>query len=400
MIKATFKEIFKVFVKYNKSKKYFANGVNNDYTETMEAVRDNSVTASVSSNLMVQYLIGKGFGEFDNFEINGIKAIDLAEDLAINIVNNRGVFVRFDYDANYKISGYEVLNFASCRIGQQDDDKYNGKIIFKHDWQDETEKQKIFDVFDPNPETVKYQIEKAGGINSYKGQIFFYSMDRRLIYPLNRLHAVATECDVEAQAGVYKDTIVRRGFFGKTLVVTRPLISNDVYDNKDTPEGLKEFREAESERENFKKTVDNFIGAQNTGGVLHLELEYEVGDLEEAIVFKNIESNINPDMFKAVEDTAVTKILMAYNNIPIMLVKSPDSAMFGNSGEAIREAKKMYWEATSKERNIVETLFNDFWKLHRDFDGQYNYIKKLIEDEQPINNTTTTEGIQTDKSKL
>lgn len=387
MIRATFQEIVRRLTKFDTSKKFFKNGVNNDYTETMEAVRNNSVTASVASNIMVQYLIGKGFGEFDNFEFNGVKAIDFAEDIAQDITNNRGVFIRVDYDGNYDISNYEVLPFESCRIGQKDSSDYNGKIIYKADWQDSKCSEIVFDVFNPDKKVVSYQVEKAKGIDKYHGQIFYYSMDRKLVYPLNRLNAVSTECDNEAQASAYKNTVVRRGFFGKTLVITRPLIEDDVYRDI-SDEGIAELRRQESERENFKKTINEFVGADNAGGVMHMELEFESEDLEKAILFKNIESNINPDMFKTLEDSAVTKILMAYNNLPVSLVKSPDSALLGNSGEAIKEAKKLYWENTNKERNIVETIVNDFWKLHRDFDSEYKTIIKLIEDEQIINNNT------------
>lgn len=383
-IKATFNEIAKRLTNYDTSKKIFKNGANNDYTETMEAVRNNSVTASMASEIMVQYLIGKGFGEFDNYKVGNQRLIDIAEDIAKDLVNNRGCYIQVNYNYNYKISDFKVLPFNSCRIGQKDSFDYNGKIYYKKNWIENKGEEIAFDVFNPNEEIVKKQFDTYG--KGYRGQIMFYSMDRNYIYPLHRLNAVSTEADNESQASIYKNTILRQGFYGKTLIITRPLIDDDVY-NDTSEEGLHRLREQESERDEFKKTINNFIGADNAGGSLVVETEFEGEDLNNAIVFKNIESNISPDLFQKVEDTAVTKILMAYNNLPIALVKSPDSAMLGNSGEAIREAKKMYWENTNKERNILETIINDLWELHQDFDGQYKSILKLIEDE-PINNNS------------
>lgn len=75
---------------------------------------------------------------------------------------------------------------------------------------------------------------------------------------------------------------------------------------------------------------------------------------------------------------------MAFNNLPIALVKSPDSAMFGNSGESILEAKKMYWENTSKERNKLETIVNDIVQNLPSWNGQYLFVQPLIA--QPLPN--------------
>lgn len=72
---------------------------------------------------------------------------------------------------------------------------------------------------------------------------------------------------------------------------------------------------------------------------------------------------------------------MAFNNLPVVLVKSPDSAMFGNSGSSLLEAKKMYWENTSKERNKLETIINDVVQNLQTWNGQYIFIQTLI---QPV----------------
>jgi endonuclease III-like uncharacterized protein len=72
------------------------------------------------------------------------------------------------------------------------------------------------------------------------------------------------------------------------------------------------------------------------------------------------------------------KILMAYNNLPISLVKSPDSAMLGNSGSALKVAKESYWENTNKERNILETQINDLLKISGFYQGEYLNIKDLL----------------------
>lgn len=383
MIKTTLLSIYKKIVEWDKKLEIYKNGEDNSYPERMERFRNNSVTASMSSNTMIQYLLGKGFGEADNIKIGKIKLIDIADDIARDIVDNRGVFIHVNYNANFDVSDYSVIPFNQCRLGKKDSKQYNGKILTCNDWNAKADKSKIsiIDVFNPDKSIIAYQVDKVGGIDNYKGQILFYNMDSQFYYPLSRIDAVFLECDNEFQASVYKNEILRRGFFGKTLVVTRPLIDAQNYQDKSV-EGIALLRKLESERQNFKDQIKKFIGVGEVGGVMHMEVDFAGENLEQAILFKNIESNINPDLFRMTEDSAVIKILMAFNNLPVSLVKSPDSSLLGNSGDSLRVAKEMYWENTTKERELLERLINDLWKISSDYNGQYLSILPLLTPKQ------------------
>jgi hypothetical protein len=59
--------------------------------------------------------------------------------------------------------------------------------------------------------------------------------------------------------------------------------------------------------------------------------------------------------------------------------------MFGNSGESITEAKKMYWENTSKERNKLETIINDIVQNLPTWKGQYLFVQPLLSEPTPNN---------------
>ena len=147
------------------------------------------------------------------------------------------------------------------------------------------------------------------------------------------------------------------------------------------------MKRLESDRDTFKDGIKKFIGVGEAGGVMHMEVDFAGENLEQAILFKNIESTINPELFRFTEDSAVTKILMAFNNLPIALVKSPDSALLGNSGDALRVAKETYWENTTKERELVENLLNDLWKLCSSFNGKILTVQPLLTPKTDINVT-------------
>jgi len=375
-------EIYKKLVAWDKKLEIYTNGQDNSYPERMERFRNNSITATMASNTMIQFLLGKGFGEADNLKIGKIKLIDLADDIARDIVDNRGVFIHVNYDANYDISDFKVLPFEQCRVGEKDSKEYNGKILIYKDWSGKVDKNKtqVLNVYNNNKEVVKYQVEKVKGIENYKGQVFFYNMDNKYYYPLARIDAVSFECDNEYQAGLYKNELLRRGFFGKTLVVTRPLIDAGFIEQtlaSGDAAQIAVLRNQESEREAFKQGLKKFIGVGEIGGVMHLEVDFAGEKLDDAIMFKNIESNINPDLFKFTEDSAVSKILMAFNNLPVSLVKS-DSSLFGMGGDSLRVAKETYWENTWKERNLLETILNDLLKNMGNPDYKYVTIQPLL----------------------
>ena len=107
-------------------------------------------------------------------------------------------------------------------------------------------------------------------------------------------------------------------------------------------------------------------------------------------------------MFEYTENSVSKNILMAFNNLPIALVKSPDSAMFGNSGASLLEAKKMYWENTSKERNMLETIVNDIVQNLDGWNGTYISTISLfeIDAEQSIGDVKRIESQATLKGSV
>ena len=148
---------------------------------------------------------------------------------------------------------------------------------------------------------------------------------------------------------------MRKGFFGKTLVVTKPLVEKKY--NKNSPEEVLAHRDEVKEGSDFRKVLQQFIGAENVDGVLHLELEFE-GKLEDEILFKNIESNINDKLFAFTENSVRNNIRIAFKNIPALLIEAQEGKMFGTSGDAINSMKLFYQEQTHKERMKLEQLIN------------------------------------------
>lgn len=372
-------DVWKRLTPWNKSVDVYSNDTDNAYPDKMDRLISNSVTASSAAGIMVQYLLGKGYGEVnDSIIINkdkGLKLVDFADDIANDLVKQRGVFIHVNYNALYQIVDMCVLNFEWCRVGKMDSNAYAGKIAINNNWEKfKKANTQLIDVYNPRHKVIDAQVEKAGGWDKYKGQVLFINMDSKLIYPLSRIDAVAEDCDSEYQASIYKNRLLRKGFFGNTLVVTRPLIAPGMV--PDSPE----YKAKETEREQFQTAIKDSLGAKNAGGVLCLEMDFTGDKLEDAILIKQIESKIDDKLFNYTENSVRENILVAFNNLPAGLVKTSDNALFGNSGEAILEMKKMYWENTTKERNLLTSILNQLLAKTADHSQLKIEPIKLFED--------------------
>ena len=348
-MRTLFIEFWKRLTPWNKFAEVYANDTDNAYPERMDRLINNSVTAKSAAAIMAQYLIGRGFGpDSETIIINkgkNLKLADFATEVADDLVKQRGVFIHVNWNALYQITDLSVLPYEWCRVGKTDSEDYAGKIAVCKEWQQAKKAEiELIDVYNPRKKVIDAQVEKAGGWEIYKGQVLFINMDPKLIYPLSRIDSVANDCDSEAQASVYKNRLLRKGFFGNTLVVTRPM------------------GEESGEQNGFQDVIRESLGAENNGGVLCLEMDFAGEKLEDAILIKQIESKIDDELFNYTETSVRENILVAFNNLPSGLVKTNDTSMFGNSGEAIKEMKRMYWENTSAERGrfvaVLQNLLN------------------------------------------
>ena len=360
--RTTLVDVYKKLTTYNKSIGIITNGVDNLYPERVDRYINNSVTAKTCAKIMASYIVGKGWGEDQDKTIVN-KATELTlqkftKQIAVSIAKQRGVFIQVNYNANYLPYSYSIHPYNNCRLGKKDDNSYNGKIGVHEDWANATDSTGVnfIDVYNPDEDVVKSQIEASIGddivskVRNYKGQILYLNLDDEYIYSLSQVDPVLKDCDSEAQASIYKNKSLRKGFFGKTLVITKPLAG--ALENYSSSE---DYHEALSDRDNFKETIEGFIGAESTGGVLHMEVSHESDNFEQEILFKNIDSNIDDKIFSYTEASVFENILMSFNSLPSIIIK-PDSGMFGQSGESMRQAQLIYQNNTRQERNEVEQL--------------------------------------------
>lgn len=76
-------------------------------------------------------------------------------------------------------------------------------------------------VFNPDPDIVLEQIENAGGIDSYKGQVLWKSLDGQFIYPTASYDSAITEISTDEGLGNVKARNVRNNFLVSCMLITK-----------------------------------------------------------------------------------------------------------------------------------------------------------------------------------
>ncbi|SNA77296.1 hypothetical protein [Flavobacterium psychrophilum] len=381
-------ELAKRLIVFDKQLGVYQNGEDNNYPERIERLINGSATAKPAAKLFRKYIIGKSFDEeTNNFIVNKSKSTTIRKFLT-KISNSYayqcGVFIHVNYNLNHKITSLDVLPYSHCRVGKKDDKDYSGKIIVYDNWDEsngaiDKKKFNVIDVFNKNKKVISAQIEKAGNIDLYKGQVFFYNPEDT-IYPLAHIDNVMNDADSEKMSSVFKNTSLRKGFFGKKIVITPPMLGVDLrMDNSLlNDDQLIEKRYAETEIENFNTTMKTFIGADSAESLLHLQMEFEGDDIEKSIKFLDVNTNINDKLFEYTEKSTSNNIRKSFANVPSILIENNDNSVFGQSGEMLKQAKIFYQDQTEEDRDAIETeILNPLLKLFEGFKMPANGLKIL-----------------------
>lgn len=390
-------EIIKRFTGFDKSLGIIINGSDNNYPERIDRYIDNSGTARTSSKIMATYIAGRGFGKDDNtFKVNQDQTLlKLSRTFSRSSSRQGGIFIHVNYDMNFEFTSIKVLPYSHCRKGKKDDTNYNGKIIVYDNWDHESretgksdqideDRFHIFDVFNPIEKVILAQVEAEKGedltekFKAYKGQVLYINSEEEMDYALAPINAVQLDADSESQASIYKNRMLRNGFTGKQFIVTKPLVGRS--ESFATP-AL--FNEAKNERENFKRTVDKFYGAKNSGNGLHIELEAEGQSLDDVIKIINVPSEIDDKLFKFTESSVFRNILTAFNQIPEGLYRQENS-LFGQGGESLKVMAELYQNNTMFERDEMEQTLNMLMLNFKDFKKEIKLIPLIDIEVKPI----------------
>lgn len=339
-------------------------GVDNLYPQVLRDIIAASSTGSECVERFANFIEGNGFREelFSEYVVN--RRGDTADDIHALVCKDVADFDGMALHVNYNVQGDIVelhhVPFENCRLLEEDANGYMAKIAIHPDWtgkktrkgkaiQVKKENIDYIDVFNPRKEVVLAQIEAAGGIEYYKGQVLWISGAGRNVYPVSRADRVITEMSTDEGLSNVKYRNVRCNFLPSGMVLTKKG-SSVKFDDEGNP-----VKPSKDEDEGFSDIIKQLQGDVNAGKLLEVTLNSE----EDAPQFVRMNSNNYDKEFSVTDASVVERIYSAFGQEPWYCIRV---GKVGFSGDILEDAFEYYNSIVNKQQRMIERAFQKIFE--------------------------------------
>ena len=348
-------------------------GENNDFYQVVMRVISGSVSGSSCVDVYSKFINGRGFmpGVFDK-KINkkGQTLDDLLRMIAEDYARFNGFAVHVNYNALGQKTSASHVPFEHLRLEMLDENGQFNKVAIHPDWAKEyttlrkwkKEDIKFIDLYNPDLEAIQEQVINAGGWQEYKGQIFYYSGNRDISYPIPTYASALTDMSSdEGLSNINYRNIRNRFMSGGILVGIKKADETEEYE--ETEEEIEALKEAKrpirrDEGVDMASELVKFQGDEDACKIGYMEVESR-DDIPE---FKPLQSNNYDKDYTSGEKSVKDKIGRAFNQPPILRAENI-GAGFGS--ELMQACYDYYNSVTETERYDIERAFTEIftnWK--------------------------------------
>lgn len=332
-------------------------GVNNDLPQQIRTLVRGSVSGVEGLETYSKFINGQGFNEATlyAYRVNnrGLSMDKLLRKISGDYAMFGGFALQFNYNALYEIDSINYVPFEHVRLGAVDENGNVAKVALHWDWGREFanirrwKKEDIdyIDLFNPNPVLIQTQIQEAGGIERYKGQVLYYSKDGELTYPMPIYAAALNDMSTEAGLSVIDNRNVRNRFMSGGVMVQ---IKRD---NENTQD-----KEAEDE------VTGQLLQLQGDENACKIGL-LTVASKEDVPVFLPLQTTNYDKDYTVTQQSVKDRIGRAFQQPPILRAENVST---GFDTDAMNSAYLYYNSMTETERFDIERVFEEIFKYWRD----------------------------------
>ena len=333
-------------------------GEDNLYPQTFRNILAASSTGAECLDRFADFIEGNGFRDVPFSESVVNRKGDTADDIHALVCRDVAYYNGLALHVNYNIYGDIVelhhVPFENCRLVDSDDSGYVGKIAIHPDWSGQktrggkvikVAKENIdyIDVFNPDKRVVAAQIEAAGGIEYYKGQVLWVSLSGKDIYPTGKGDCVVTEMSTDEGLANVKYRNVRNNFLPAAMIFTKK--GTNITFDQDGNE-----IDSRDDDDSFSDSLLQLQGDTNCGKLMEVTLETDEDKPE--VVSLNSQ---NYDKEFTVTDISVTeRIYSAFGQEPWYCIRV---GKVGFSGDILEDAFEYYNSIVSKQQRLIERTF-------------------------------------------
>ena len=362
-------------------KRYQIQGYDADnlYPQRAKEAKNRSYTAKIACSRYAEFLKGDGFTDqkLASLVINrkGHTANDLLDKTCDESSWANGFYFHIGYNLNYKINSVKQINFEFNRFGLPDQDGDFSQIKYSTNWERNPYKNinpeiEICDypVFNPDPNVVKQQIEDAGGILNYKGQIFYWTPEEGQ-YPKATFDTVFDQTQTQAEIGIFDLAMEQNGFKAGHAML---------YPGK---------FESTQEEQRFKDGVNSFTG-QGSGGMLIIE--NPDGNIKASDMITSLQMQNTGDLHVSVDKRVRDAIRVAFGMPAEIIGEMPEQGMFNQ--QQMQDAYIYYNTVTRSMRTTISR------QMKKIFDHWYMPITQdfsIVEQKYAVGATVPAPAAQT-----
>ena len=333
-------------------------GEDNLYPQTFRNILAASSTGAECLDRFADFIEGNGFRDVPFSESVVNRKGDTADDIHALVCRDVAYYNGLALHVNYNIYGDIVelhhVPFENCRLAESDDNGYVGKIAIHPDWSGQktrggkvikVAKENIdyIDVFNPDKRVVAAQIEAAGGIEYYKGQVLWVSLIGKDIYPTGKGDRVVTEMSTDEGLANVKYRNVRNNFLPAAMIFTKK--GTNITFDQDGNE-----IDSRDDDDSFSDSLLQLQGDTNCGKLMEVTLETDE-DKPEVVTL----NSQNYDKEFTVTDISVTeRIYSAFGQEPWYCIRI---GKVGFSGDILEDAFEYYNSIVSKQQRLIERTF-------------------------------------------
>ena len=337
-------------------------GHDNLYPQNIMAIIAASGTAQLCLSRYEKFVEGFGLND-ENLSAmvisrDGSTMDDLLRAVAKDLTTFAGLALHVNYNVLGQVTEVNHIPFELCRLEETDSAGNVARILVHCDWQGKKTRngrpQSVneknitrFNTFNPDPIVVQAQIAAAGGIDGYKGQVLWLSMDGKWQYPTPIYDSVITEISTDEGLGNVKYRNVRNNFLISCMLIAKKGVPHIVTTTNEKGEEV----QMEEERQMIDdEDLKNFQGDTRGSKILYVELENDE-DKPEVVPFpvRNYDKEFN------VTEASVTERI--YSQFHQEIFHAIRIGKLGFSGDVMRDAYEYYAGEVTTEQRFIERAF-------------------------------------------
>ncbi len=358
--------------KASAAKGFVSFGLDNLFPQNLlEAIKD-SPTAQACIGVKARFIEGNGFLNPDLARMvvhrSGLRLDELLRRVSQNFAPFEVISLHVGYNGLGQITDIRPVGTEIIRLGEPDDLGYTFQAgIFPFIASQLTPNKKNeharINLFNPNPDVVQEQIELAGGISKYPGQLIYetFWMPGDETYHSPSYLACIKDIETEAELSTYDYKTVTNGFnisgifayLGRKRQQRAPLNESDPYEPQD------------EETDEITNQIIQHQGAENAASIMTISAENKE-ELELMKFFDTTGAQLS-DRYNSTNNRVSERIIRSMQ-VPAILANIQQGSSVFPDDKALQVATQyMQAHVNPYQRKIVEVLTNVFTHWHKPF---------------------------------